>query len=351
MTTVHIVQRMAPGGIETLVLDLALADCNIYVLSLEGKTEQLIADWPRLERIQTRLFALNKPNRLVFSLINTLSNHLKCLGAKSIITHHIGPLLYAGLAARLRFINVRVHVEHDAWHYQNAHRRRIAKLLYAWVNPRLVAVSKSTAVAVREALNVDDFEIIPNGVDMNRFKPASKIVAREALNLPQGKQIIGSIGRLVHVKGHDLLIEALANLPPTIDLALVGHGDERINLERQAKQLNIADRVHFLGNLNAPELAYPAFDVFCLPSRGEGFPRTLIEAQACDVSVVATDVGGSSEALCPLTGHLVEANNAIKLAQILEFALNNPNSTSPRHFVNPKFSFERTIEAYRQICQ
>jgi glycosyltransferase involved in cell wall biosynthesis len=346
---VHIVQHMAPGGIETLVLDLALADPNIRIISLEGEKQVLITKWPNLSALDERFIALNKPHGRSFTLIGVVAKHLYAQKAKAIIMHHIGPLVYGGLAARVLGIKRRVHVEHDGWHYQNKRRRYVGQFLDFIVRPIKVAVSNSTAKQVQLALKCKNIEIIPNGVDMECFKPDDKQAARALYNLPKDVTLVGSVGRLVHVKGHDILVEAMRFLPSHIHLVLAGDGDQRATLQALAKEHGVSKRIYFLGNCSQTQTLYPAFDLFCLPSRAEGFPRSLIEAQACNIRVVATDVGGSREAVCPVTGHLVEAQNAEKLSQMIENTLKQQISLHPRDFVNPKFSFERTSEAYRKI--
>lgn len=348
--TVHIVQRMAPGGIETLVLDLACNDAAVRIVSLEGDAGALAAAWPRLAELSDRFVAFGKPPGLVPGLVTTLARQLKAWRAEAMVAHHIGPLLYGGLAARIAGLPVRVHVEHDGWHYEDRSRARLGRLIDGIVQPRKVAVSRRTAEVAGTALSRDLIEIIPNGVDLARFKPGDRQAARAALGLaPQGT-LIGTVGRLTHVKGHDVLIEALVHLPPNFSLAIVGDGEERQALERQVKAHELSPRVHFLGQRDRPEAIYPAFDLLCLPSRAEGFPRALIEAQACGIPVVAADVGGVAEAVCPLTGRLVLAEDPIRLALALVTSLERPGRGNPRDFVDPKFSFDRTLAAYRDIA-
>ncbi len=351
VSIIHIVQRMAPGGIETLVLDLALSNTHTYIISLEGKKDALIADWPNLAALGNRLMAFDKREGLVFSLVYKIFGCLRSLKATAVVMHHIGPLVYGGLASRLAGIKIRVHVEHDGWHYAHPRRRQVGRLLDYLVDPRKVAVSHATAKLVSDALNSDFIEIIPNGVDMKCFKPADRLDARKVFKLPQDACLIGTVGRLVHVKGHDVLIKAMSLLPENIHLVLVGDGVERAALQALGKEYGVSRRLHFLGHCNETQAIYPAFDVFCLPSRAEGFPRTLIEAQACNIPVIATDVGGSKEAVCPQTGLLVAPENAQMLADSLKTLIGQAVFLSPRSFVNSKFSFERSIDAYDQITE
>ena len=113
--------------------------------------------------------------------------------------------------------------------------------------------------------------------------------------------------------------------------------------------IGLAGRVHFLGQVSDPERLYPAFDLFCLPSRAEGFPRSLIEAQACGIPVIASDVGGSREAVCPQTGWLVPAGDDAALAASLTAAFERTSTASPRAFANPAFSNALMMARYRAL--
>lgn len=139
------------------------------------------------------------------------------------------------------------------------------------------------------------YRVIPQfGVDPTHFHPP-----REAARRPAPVLCIGSAGRrLVWEKGNDLLLRAVAGLSGGWELRIAGEGPERVALERLARQLGIADRVHFDGVISST--AMPAYlrrlDVLVLPSRTlpnwkEQFGRILIEAMACEVAVVGSDSG------------------------------------------------------------
>lgn len=80
---------------------------------------------------------------------------------------------------------------------------------------------------------------------------------------------------------------------------LLYHGTQRSSLEALTKKLNLEERVFFLGFTDDMVSFYQALDLYCLPSRNEGFPLSTLEAQSCNVRCVATDVGGVKEAICP----------------------------------------------------
>lgn len=347
--TFHIVQRMAPGGIESIVLDLARGDPALRVISLEGTRESLVAQWPVLQDLGDRLLGLGKPDGLRPGLWLRLARLFRAERTRAIVTHHIGPLVYAGIAAVAAGVARRIHVEHDGWHYAGSKRRTLARLIEPLIHPRRIAVSHVTAQQVAEALGTLRQTVIPNGVDIERFQPSCRQSARAQFALPATAPMIGCVGRLERVKGQDVLIRALALLDPAIHLVLAGDGSEREALERLASHLGLSARVHFLGTIATPELLYPAFDVVCLPSRAEGFPRTLIEAQACNIPVLATDVGGSREAVCPSTGRLVAAENPPAMAVALGEMLASPATFAARRFVDPCFSNAVMVARYRAL--
>jgi len=131
---------------------------------------------------------------------------------------------------------------------------------------------------------------VANGIDIERFRPAPRV----DLESPR----IVSIGRLVEQKNHELFLNAAADLRrnfPTARFEITGEGPLRSALERQARDLGLADAVHFLGERADVESVLSGASLFWLTSRWEGMPNVLLEAMACGVPVLATDVGGAHE--------------------------------------------------------
>ena len=125
-------------------------------------------------------------------------------------------------------------------------------------------------------------------------------------------------------KGIDTLLEALAALPEVYHVAIAGHGPERIQLERLSQQLGLTGRVHWLGRCDNMLNFYHAIDLFCMPSRQEGLPLALLEAQSCGKPVIASDVGGIPDLICPHSGHLIPAEHPTILAKALHDRLRMP---------------------------
>jgi glycosyltransferase involved in cell wall biosynthesis len=348
---VHIVEHMAPGGIETFVLDLLrIGGSNDRIFSLQGNKPELLSRWRALHGFGDRLEAFNRPAGIHLGLVGTIASRLRALRPGAVFVHHIGPLLYGGLAARLAGVPRLIYVEHDAWHYMHPRHRTLARCGFSLLRPKVVAVSRQVGAALTQIMPRLDVAVIAPGIATDRFIPGDKTDARNRLGLPTSCRIVGTAGRLVPVKSHHVLLRALAALPDNVHCAIAGDGPELDNLQNLAIELGLTARTHFLGHRDDLWDVYPAFDVFCLPSEAEGLPRTVLEAQACDIPVVATDVGGVAEALDPEASLLVPPKEPAALAKALKSLLSRVDRLgSPREFIQAKMSLAITSAQYRAL--
>ncbi len=347
----QVVQHLQPGGIETMALDLmerAGPGRDVQILSLEGERDATIRAWPRLTKLADRLHFLEKRPGLDPTAVFKLVSLLRKLSVDVVHTHHIGPLIYGGVAGRLSGIRI-IHTEHDAWHLNEARRSRVQSLINRLVRPVFVADANLVARAVKSAIPAINPIVIHNGVDTDKFVPGEKITARRNLGLPSDVKIIGCAARLEPVKSHELLLKALSLLPNNVHLALAGDGSLSHELRAMAGALEIAPRVHFLGSVNNMVTFHQAQDVFCLASKKEGLPLSPLEAQAAGCPVVLTDVGGCSEAACPETGFLVPPGSEGRLARGLSQALGMTEHIDPRAFVLEHRNLQTTIKAYEAL--
>jgi glycosyltransferase involved in cell wall biosynthesis len=350
---VQVVQHLTPGGIETMALDLqrlATPDFEVHVVSLEKSAQAAIELWPKLGEIADRLHFLDKPPGLSPATLYRLVQLLNRLRPAAVHTHHIGPLLYAGLAARCTGVPVVVHTEHDAWHLHSVRRRCVQRLVMNVVRPRLVAVANVVADRLRAALPGVEPMVIRNGVDVAVFQPGDARAARASFGLPQDVPLVGCAARLQPVKGHKTLLDALKQVNPDVHLALAGNGASEKELRERVEDLGLGHRVHFLGLVDDMPSFYRALDVCCLPSYAEGLPLSLLEAQACGVSTVVSDVGGCKEALCPTTGTLVMPGNSSALAGALGTSLKKSAHKSPRDYVLNKGDIHDMVRGYIRLA-
>jgi glycosyltransferase involved in cell wall biosynthesis len=163
-----------------------------------------------------------------------------------------------------------------------------------------------------------DIFVIPNGINLERFKNLSKGDIRS-----KGEKTILFVGTLRPVKGLTYLIEAMKitrDKNKDIQLMLVGSGEERVHLEVLIKKLKLKKCVNFIGkvpNEEVPEYMF-ASDVFVLPSLSEGFPNVVLEAMASGLPIVATNVGGLSEIIKDgENGFVVEPKSPKQIAEMV----------------------------------
>lgn len=143
----------------------------------------------------------------------------------------------------------------------------------------------------------ESYVTIPSGIDLEalRARAPSRDAARRSLAWPSDGGIVLGIGRLVPVKGFDLLVRAMPAIvraEPATRLVLVGDGPERRSLETLAARLGIAEQVTFTGASSEVSTYLAAADLLVAPSRNEGQGRVLVEAMSLGLTVVGTRVGG-----------------------------------------------------------
>jgi glycosyltransferase involved in cell wall biosynthesis len=177
--------------------------------------------------------------------------------------------------------------------------------------------------------------VIPNGVDVSRFRPDGPLAGRTA------DPLIVSVGRLCHQRAPDVAVAALALMrTPGARLRLVGSGADRAAVERQAQALGLASRVDLAGFRPDPAPDLRAADVVIVPSRYDGMALILLEAMACGAAVVATRVPGSSA--LDGAGVLVPAEDPLALAQAVDALL----ADSRRRGDLGRAARQRAVEQY-----
>ena len=234
----------------------------------------------------------------VFSMIKTVQAITCLIKEKRIELIHCNgsrSAIYSGFAS---FFTHRPLISHIRIPYSDGWVDR----LIAFFSKRIVVVSK--AVAQRFSwLNNRKVQLIYNGVDLDVLSPQCKESANpQRFFVKKEDQVIGVVGRLSPEKGHDILIQALPRIiknTPRVRVLLVGEGDAKYKdfLQDRIKNEDLQEVFIFTGHIIKMEEVMGIIDILCLPSISEGFNRSLLEAMACGIPVVATKVGGNSEAV------------------------------------------------------
>lgn len=228
--------------------------------------------------------------------------------------------------------------------------------LPVWLRTRALLRRLDAHVAVGEAScrRMEDFYALGRGSVVSVPNCVPDVVPRSGTaRPPDAPLVVGSLGRLDAVKGYDVLWRALAR-SPGVRAVVIGEGAGRPELERLARELDVADRVELPGWSDAPAAALPGFDVFCLPSRSEGFPLSIIEAMLAGLPVVATRVGSVAELVADgRTGLVVERDDVDGLVDVLsrlrDSGLRARLGAAGRERALASYTVEHMARAYEQL--
>ena len=308
---VHLLYRFAAGGLENVIVQLVNGlphgEFTHTVVALTTADASFVQ---RITRPGVQIIALNKAPGQPFKLYPAMYRLLRRLKPDVFHSCNIAALEFAPMAA-LAGVPLRIHAEHG-WDVadpdgSNRHYQLLRKIYQRFVH-QFVCVSEQLQSYLLERIGVPSnrVQLIPNGVDTERFRPSQ---AGDAL--PQGypfnKQdhwVVGTVGRLERIKNQPLLARAFVHLVQTqpvgaerLRLAIVGAGPLDTEVRQIMADAGLQDRLWLPGvRADVPEVLR-ALDCFVLPSVSEGTSCTLQEAMACGLNLVATDVGGNPQLL------------------------------------------------------
>jgi len=256
-------------------------------------------------------------------------------------THNPKPGLYGRVAARAAGVPGIVNTVHGLYASPEDRMARRA-LVYALERAaslcsgaELVQNPEDFRVLARLGVPRHKLVLLGNGVDLQRFHPAAdeqaRREARADLGVDADAVVVGTVARLVWQKGFHELFEAaerLRDTHPDVVFVVVGGSDADKADAISSAQLAEATRrgrIVFAGSRDHMEHVYPGFDLFVLPSHREGFPRSAMEAAACGLPVVATDIRGCRQVVSHgQSGLLVPLHDPARLAAAIEEVVRDP---------------------------
>ncbi|MBP9119112.1 MAG: glycosyltransferase, partial [Methyloversatilis sp.] len=226
---------------------------------------------------------------------------------------------------------------------------------------RYLTVSRDLQNWLVDAIGVDASRVtqIYNGVDKQRFCP-STVRSRDLL--PEGFRqdcfVIGSVGRMVGVKDYPTLVSAFIRAcaqsgGDALRLVIIGDGVARGPCQKLVDEAGVAAQVWFPGERSDIPALMKSFDVFVLPSLGEGISNTILEAMACGLPIVSTRVGGTPELVDDaVNGRLFAPGDVATLSSIIVDyaaapALLAAHGSASRQRIESSFSIEAMVAAYR----
>ena len=315
----------------------------------------------KLRASGVRVHVLNRRSGIDVSLSFSLVKLMKRYQVRVVNTHHFVSLFYAFWASKVAGVPL-VHTEHSRWEME-----RLSTFWRFWFKFFLQRLEMTTAVSkgafdyLREDLSTspERTTLIRNGIDIELFrKGVEQTIPRQELGLDENDLVVGVVGNLRSEKNQELLIRTLALLQGQKEhfkALLIGDGPCRSFLKQLAQQLGVADRVLFLGVRHDVPRLYGVMDIYCLPSRYEGLPLTLLEAMAAGIPIVGTDVLGIKEMINHNQNGLLVADNdpeALKVA-LLSLAdrsdLRSELAERAQSTVVAEYSFEKFVFGYKSI--
>ena len=321
------------GGIETFIIGLIerLPKSSIIVYtSAQEDASAYDADWLSnfgVEVIRDKakiLLPTPRVNRAVARIVKERTIKTIAFGAAAPLGWMSSTLRKAG-AERI----VALTHGHEVWWAKvfpfNLMMRRIGS-----TTDSLTYLGEFTQTAISKALTTKSasaMQKIAPGIDIEHFRAVDASALRHSLGLT-GKKVIVSVGRLVHRKGQDFLIESMPQIlkqVPDAHLLLVGQGPYRERLEKLVRKHLIEKNVSFIGRIQYKDL--PGYicvgDIFAMPSRSrfaglevEGLGIVYLEASACGLPVIAGESGGAPDAVIEgVTGFVVDGTNTEQIAK------------------------------------
>jgi glycosyltransferase EpsF len=268
----------------------------------------------------------------------------------------------AMIAARLAGVPVRIaSYDHTKTHWRKPGLLTTSGVkILQWINRRYATKIYGDAEVCLDVYYPDwkehseQFQICYDGIDIEQFcEREVGSEARSKLGLPLNSLVVGHVGRFSKVKNHQTFVdmaERVSKQLENVHFLLVGDGELRQQIEIEVAKRTLSSRFVFAGNRdNVPQML-AAMDVFVMPSLDEGFGLAVAEAQLCGLPVVASDIPGIREALCPAMRKFCHHPlDSAGMAEKVILLLKNPRLRSEigregREYVAKRFSVDRTVE-------
>ena len=317
----HLVEGLETGGRENVIASIARGinrekyDLEVWAVAYGGK----VADDLRRDGIEVRVLNVTT-YRNPFNIFK-LASLIKKSSADIVHTHGYYASTLGRIAAKVSGAKVIINHVHSTYFEYKKRHIFMEKMLGSFTD-RVICCSNAVEEFVRgyEGIKPSKTIVIYNGVDENKFVSGIDVPEKKKeLNIKAGDSSVGIVASLVPNKGHKYLFLAADEILsrfPGVKFLVVGDGSYRGDLEEEAKRLRIDPEVIFTGTREDVPQVLAVMDIFVLPTcYREGLGLAVIEAMAAGKPVVASNIGGISEAVEEgVNGILVPPNDAKALA-------------------------------------
>jgi sugar transferase (PEP-CTERM/EpsH1 system associated) len=362
----HVVANFDTGGLENGMVNLLNRippqQYRHAVICLSDYTDYS----KRIDNPAVGFYALHKRPGKDFRLYIRLWRLLRRLRPQVVHTRNLSAL-EAQFVAAASGVHARIHGEHgrDVFDLEGKNRKyNVLRKLARPLVRQYICVSQDLAQWLVDTVDVPPARIkqIYNGVDMGRFRHGDKQRIGPEGFIDADSVVIGSVGRMVGVKDYanlirafHLLVQRVPSRASHLRLVIVGEGGERSKCQALIDELRLSDQVWLSGARADVNELMRGFDLFVLPSLGEGISNTILEAMASGLPVVATAVGGNPELVdAKETGLLVPSADSSALADALSWYVEHPDrmrahGAAGRAAAERRFSMETMVSQYSEI--
>ena len=352
----HVVFSFDYGGLERRILRLidgfTPLGAEFLIVSLRHSDGRFLPVHHQVKHI-----VLNARPGLDLTAVFQLTRLLKQHSIDIVHSHNWVSMLEGIVAGRLARTPVVVHGEHGASRFapdQLSWKRVLAQRVLARLAHAIIPVNENIRDRIVDVwkLPAERCTVIRNGVDTEKFAPKPR---------PRKKAfVVGSVSRLERIKNFPCLIKAVHALNQypkgrQYELIIVGEGSERNSLEKLIRDLGAASYVQLPGGSDSPEEWYSQFDAYVNCSYSEGMSNTVLEAMACGLPVVVSDVAGHREWIPETSTSLFfTSDSVVELCDALStISLNETEQQAGawnnRHLVEDKFSNVSFLKFYRDL--
>jgi glycosyltransferase involved in cell wall biosynthesis len=328
----HLLSTKTLNGAEKVALDICTnLDKNIFNLITVCAGDE-VGGYFEKEAIETFIIDIAKLNIIGIIMLRRIIKN------KSINLIHAHDVR-ASMAAKVASINLdirvisHIHVEYE-WLKYNSMLKIIDKLFRNKYDLSLACSDKVKEFYCHynSKCNIEKIIELPNSLNFSEFNKTHitcNVDFKNINNIPNDKYVFGYIGRLINVKGIDLLIESFSLFHEKYSdsiLIIVGTGEEKQKLMNLASKYNLSTEIYFMGYRKDVYNWLNIFDSFILPSKREGLPLTILEAMAMKKIVISTKVGGIPELIRNnYNGILIDDRNPQSLLESMKYVYENTN--------------------------
>lgn len=328
---------------------------SLHILEEYGVTPILINEMQRVPNIISDRKALRKIKEIIKEykpdIVHTHAAKAGALGRKAAYDCKVPVIVHT----------FHGHVFHSYFGKYKTELYRLIEKRLAKQSTGIIAISESQKQELSDVYRIakkDKINVIQLGFDLNPFQEnlvEKRKKTREEYNLSDNQLAIGIIGRLAPIKNHNLFLEAIKiaqkETKEKLVFFIVGDGDQKLVIENNVAKLKseIDIDIRMTSWIKDIKTFNAGMDIICLTSDNEGTPVSLIEAQACNIPIVSTDVGGVRDVVSENeTGYISPKNDALLFAKNLLLLTDDKKnrermSQNGWTFVKNKFHYTRLV--------